>query len=169
MCHLSGSRHPSSPVPPSYIYFLSLALSSSFLCLLSSTVPLSAFIYIYTISFPFLASLNLALSLSLPSSLSSLPCFLPSSLRVSPSSPGMCHLSGSRHPSLSPPPLLYILPLSCTSHPLSFCLLSSYCPSFCLYIHLYYLFSFPGFFEPCSLSLSPFLSLSSFPCFLPSS
>ena len=139
----SGSNHPSSPTCPTPLIYPSplLRVSSSFLCLLSSTVPLSScisvlflFLALFFPLFWFLFHLNL---LYLLHSFSPLP---PDSL---PSHHLACAiLVAPIIPALPPaPPLLFILPLSCASLPISFVsypLLSLFLP-----VYLSYFFSLP--------------------------
>ena len=143
MCHLSGSNHPSSPTCPTPLIYPSplLRVSSSliFCC------P-SFFLYICPIYFPCLVLSSLLLPLSFEPAISYFICFLPSPLTASLSSPGVCHLSGSNHPSspTCPAPLIYLSPLLRVSS--SFlCLLSSTVPlSSCISV----LFLFLALFVP---------------------
>ena len=168
MCHLSGSNHPSSPTCPTPRIYPSplLRVSSSFLCRLSSTVPLSScisvlflFLALFFPLFWFLFHLNL---LYLQSRVFSLP------LDSLPSHHLACAiLVAPIIPALPPaPPLLFILPLSCASLPLSFVSLVFYCPSFFLYICP---ISFPCLvLSSLLLPLSFEPAISSTMCFLPS-
>ena len=166
MCHLSGSNHPSSPTCPTPLIYPSplLRVSSSFFCLLSSTVPLSS--YICPISFPCLVLSSLLVPLSFePAIFHSFSPLPPDSL---PSHHLACAiLVAPIIPALPPaPPILFILPLSCASLHLSFVSLIFCCPSFFLYIC-------PIYF-PCLVLSSLLLPLSFEPaisyliCFLPS-
>ena len=162
MCHLSGSNHPSSPTCPAPLTYLSplLRVSSSFLCLLSSTVPLSScisvlflFLALFFPLFWFLFHLNLLYIISF---IFSLP---PSQPPLS--SPGMCHLSGSNHPSspTCPTPLIYPSPLLRVSS--SFlCRLSSTVPlSSCISVlFLFLALCFPLFWFLFHLNLLYLLS-----------
>ena len=131
MCHPSGSNHPSSPTCPAPLTYLSplLRVSSSFLCLLSSTVPLSS--CICPISFPCLVLSSLLVPLSFEPAISSFICFLPSPLTASPlitwHVPSYWLQSSQPRPSylsVPSPARLFLFPLS----------LILYCPSFFLYI-----------------------------------
>ena len=137
-----------SPAPPLYIYTSPLlrfsSSFSSFLCLLSSTVPLSScisvlflFLALFFPLFWFLFHLNL---LYLLHSFSPLP---PDSL---PSHHLACAiLVAPIIPALPPaPPLLFILPLSCASLPLFPLSFVSYpLRSLFLPVYLSYFFSLP--------------------------
>ena len=169
MCHLSGSNHPSSPTCPTPLIYPSplLRVSSCFHLSLFLYCP-SFFLYICPISCPCLVLSSLLLPLSFEPAISSFICFLPSPPDSRPSHHLACAiLVAPIIPALPPaPPLLFILPLSCASLPLSFVSLIFYCPSFFLYICP---ISFPCLvLSSLLLPLSFEPAISSIICFLPS-
>ena len=170
MCHLSGSNHPSSPTCPTPLIYPSplLRVSSSFLCRLSSTVPLSScisvlflFLALFFPLFCFLFHLNLLYLQSRvfspplpPDSLPShhLACAILKWLQSSQ----LSHLPRPSYLSFSSSARLFLFPLS----------LILYCPSFFLYICS---ISFPCLvLSSLLIPLSFEPAISSFICFLAS-